>query len=351
MKKRNLSAKKKIHNYLIKKLKNIKIKDFFFKFEKFLKNNYNKKICIAISGGPDSMALAYLSKLYSLKKKKIKFFYYTVDHKLRNESSKEAKQLKSVLKKFDINCKILTWKGKKPSKNIQSIAREKRYQLLFRECKKNNIDSILTAHHQDDLFENFFIRILRGSGLKGLISFSKLITKINKSSNIYILRPLLNFTKKDLLYITKNTFNFSLRDPSNDSEDFLRIKIRKLLILLQKEGLNSRKFRLTLENLNKSNLSIEYYVDQNIKNNSKILINNKSIILNKNFFYQPDEIVFRSFSQLIHKVGNKKNYPRGNKVINLLSNFKSNKNYKKMTLSGCAFEKINNSMVISREIK
>ena len=47
------------------------------------------------------------------------------------------------------------------------------------------------------------------------------------------------------------------------------------------------------------------------------------LFLNKNFFYQPDEIVFRSFSQLIHKVGNKKNYPRGNKVINLLSNFKS----------------------------
>ena len=63
--------------------------------------------------------------------------------------------------------------GKKPTKNIQSIARKKRYELLFSSCKKFKINNILIGHHQDDLFENFFIRILRGSGLKGLVSFDK----------------------------------------------------------------------------------------------------------------------------------------------------------------------------------
>ena len=61
----------------------------------------------------------------------------------------------------------------KPKKNIQSIARDKRYELLINKAKKFKIKNILIGHHLDDLFENFFIRILRGSGLKGLISLGQ----------------------------------------------------------------------------------------------------------------------------------------------------------------------------------
>ena len=62
---------------------------------------------------------------------------------------------------------------KKPKSNIQSLARKKRYQLLFNECKKYKIKTILTAHHQDDLYETFFSRLLRGSGTEGFSSFYK----------------------------------------------------------------------------------------------------------------------------------------------------------------------------------
>ena len=89
------------------------------------------------------------------------------------DSTKEAYITKKLLKKFSISAKILTWKGKKPSKNIQSIARKKRYELIFKNCDRYNIKDILLGHHQDDLFENFFIRMLRGSGLKGLVSLIK----------------------------------------------------------------------------------------------------------------------------------------------------------------------------------
>ena len=63
--------------------------------------------------------------------------------------------------------------GKKPSKNIQATARDKRYSLLVNECKKNNIKHLLLGHHLNDVHENFLIRIVRGSGLNGLVSFSK----------------------------------------------------------------------------------------------------------------------------------------------------------------------------------
>ena len=81
---------------------------------------------------------------------------------------------------------------KKSFSNIQSAARKKRFQLLFSKSDKFNINDILLGHHQDDLIENFFIRISRGSGLKGLISLSKKSKILNK--NIH--RPLLDQKKR-----------------------------------------------------------------------------------------------------------------------------------------------------------
>ena len=97
--------------------------------------------------------------------------------------------------------------GKKPSKNIQSLARKKRYDLLFSKCKKLKISNLIIGHHLDDLFENFFIRMIRGSGLKGLVSLEK---KTNISS-INLIRPLLDFEKKDLEFVSSYVLIFLLK--------------------------------------------------------------------------------------------------------------------------------------------
>ena len=149
------------------------------------------------------MALSFLTKIYAIKKR-LKPRFFIVDHRLRIDSSKEAKFVKKLLKKLSINAEILILKGKKPSKNIQSFARVKRYELLFKKCDEYKIKNIILGHHQDDLFENFFIRLLRGSGLKGLISLDKKI----KIEDKYLFRPLLNQEKKDLIYVSKQVFNF-----------------------------------------------------------------------------------------------------------------------------------------------
>ncbi len=348
MKKRNLSAKKKIHNFFLNKLKNPKIKKIYLEFEKVLDKQNVSKFSIALSGGPDSIALAFFAKCYSIKKKE-KIYYFIVDHKLRIESTKEANLTKKKLKNFQINCKILTWKEKKDFSNIQSKARDKRYELIFNKCIEKKIGIVLTAHHNDDLFENFFIRLLRGSGLNGLSSFNKIKAKIDKTREIHILRPLLNIFKKDLIYISKNTFNFFIEDPSNDNNNFLRIKIRKLIKQLNESGLSFKKLKLTLENLHKSNKAIEYYINENIEKNTKYLGNKKSVIVKENFFDNPEEIVFRSFLILVHKIGNKNKYTRGTKINNLIKYINFSKNFKRRTLSGCIFEKVNKSIIISRE--
>ena len=226
MKKKSLSAKKIIHKSLLDYLKNKKINKIFKSFKNYLDKYNDKKIKIgaAISGGPDSLALAYLTKCYLLINKSEGNFF-VVDHKLRKESTKEANFVKKSLKKFDINCKILTWRGKKPHSNIQGIARNNRYDLLKKACKKDKINCLLIGHHADDLYENFFIRLLRGSGLKGLSSFGEAINE--KQNNILILRPLVEFEKKELVYISKRVFKFFVKDPSNQNINFQRTRIRK----------------------------------------------------------------------------------------------------------------------------
>ena len=174
MKKRNLSAKKKIHNFYLDKLKNPRIKKIYLKFEESLEKYNLSKFSIAVSGGTDSMALTFLAKCHSIKKQ-IDYLYYTVDHKLRNASTNEATQTKQELKKFGIFCEILTWRNDKNFSNLQAKARENRYDLIFQKSLKNRVNLVLTAHQKNDLYENFFIRLSRGSGLKGLSSFGETI--------------------------------------------------------------------------------------------------------------------------------------------------------------------------------
>jgi len=340
---KNLSAQNKTHKEILKHLNTKKISNVFKEFSNSLM--VKEDLAVAVSGGPDSLALAYLAKCYSIKNK-IKVKYFIVDHKLRKESSLEAKTVKSILKKIDINCKILKWNGKKPSKNIQAEARDKRYSLLANECKKSSIKYLLLGHHLNDLFENFFIRLVRGSGLKGLISFSK-NTKY-KDKDLNILRPLLDLEKKDLSNISNKVFNFFVKDPSNINKDYKRTRIRNLLKTLAKEGLDKKKLKLTINNLKDSDKSIKFYVNRNLEKNSVFLKKDNIYILSYSFFDQSHEIIFRSLTMVIQKVG-KNYYPVRGKSINKLVEGIKAKSFSKVTLGGCFIDRANETILISKE--
>jgi len=343
MNQKSLNVKNKTHKKVLSYLNDKKIFRIFKEFENSV--NIKSKLAVAVSGGPDSLALAFLAKCFSLIHK-LDIKYFLVDHKLRKESSLEAKRVKNILKKIGVNCKILTWYGKKPSTNIQSVARHKRYLLLVDECKKNKIKNILLGHHLDDLFENFFIRILRGSGLNGLISLSKNVKY--KDNDTEIIRPLLNIEKKNLIYLSKKIFNFFIEDPSNKKETFKRIRIRNLLNSLGKEGLDKKKFLLTINNLKDSDQSIKFYVDKNIKKNTTFLLKKNTFILNKYFFDQSHEVIFRSLTKIIHIIG-KKHYPVRGKSLSELIKKINHDSFTKATLGDCFIEKINKSILISKE--
>ena len=338
---KNLSAIIKIPKLLKHHLNNKRISKVYKNFENSL--NLDENFLVAVSGGPDSLALAFLAKIYAVKKKLL-LKCFIVDHKLRQESTKEANFTKKILKKISINAEILTWKGKKPSTNIQSISRKKRYELLFKNCEKYKIKNILLGHHQDDLLENFFIRMLRGSGLKGLIS----LDKKNTIGNKHLLRPLLNEKKEDLIFISKTVFNFYIKDPTNNNEKFKRIMIRELIKKLQNSGLDKKKFLKTINNLKFSNKVVEYYVFENLNKNTFFSNKNNRLILNNTFFLQPYEVIFRSLSESIRIIGKKYYLARGKKIDNIIDNLKKSVSYRS-TLGGCIIEKVNETVIISKE--
>tara|TARA_X000000368_G_scaffold393058_1_gene358449 strand:- start:424 stop:1449 length:1026 start_codon:yes stop_codon:yes gene_type:complete len=337
---KNLNAIK-IPKILKDKLFNKKINRISSSFNKDF--NIKDRFIVAVSGGPDSLALAFLTKIYSIKNK-VNCKYFIVDHKLRKESTFEARKVKKILSKFNIKVEILTWYGKKPSKNIQSVARKKRYELLFSKCKKLKINNLIIGHHLDDLFENFFIRMIRGSGLKGLVSLEKkkVLNQIN------IIRPLINFDKKDLEYISNYVFNFFVLDPSNEDTKYTRIRIRNLINEFKIEGFEKDKLFLTLKNLKKSNQAILFYVNENKRLNSFLDKNKRKLVLNNFFFNQPYEIVFRSFSDSISQIGEKYNAVRGKKIDNILDKIGKN-TFKSETLGGCIIKKIQQTVIISKE--
>ena len=341
---KNLSVQNKNYKKILNHLNNKKLFKIFKEFENSLAD-VNENLAVAVSGGPDSLALAFLAKCYSLKNQ-VKVKYFIVDHKLRQESSLEAKIVKSRLKKVNIDCKILSWNGKKPLKKVQAIARDKRYSLLVAECKKNNINYLLLGHHMNDLLENFMIRLVRGSGLNGLISFNKK-TKY-KDQKLDIVRPLLDIEKEDLIYISKKVFNFFIKDPSNINQEFKRTRIRNLLRSLEEEGLDKKKLILTINNLKDSDRSIKFYLDRNLNENAVFLKKKNTYILSQNFFDQSHEIIFRSLTKIIQTLG-RKYYPVRGKSLNELIKGIFTKSFSKVNLGGCFIERVNETILISKE--
>lgn len=315
-------------------------KKIYTNFKNFLdKNLIEKHFAVGVSGGPDSLALVYFSKIYSLEKK-FCFRGIIIDHGIRADSDLEAKKVKKILLKHDIKTTILKIKISN-SKNLHLEARKKRYDEIINFCYKKKIKNILLGHHLDDQIENFYIRLSRGSGLAGLSPIKKNL----KMKKINFLRPLLDINKNQLVKIAKKYFNFYVNDPSNHDDKYLRSRLRKLRISLKNEGFDDKKFAKTLDNLNKANVALQFYSDLAIKR--FFVINNNHTVISKKLFLEPYEIIFRSISIFLTK---DKDYPPRSKGIDYLIDELSHENKKKVTLGGYIFKNGLKSVIVNKEV-
>ena len=211
---------------------------------------------IAVSGGPDSLALLLLAASV----RPGEFEAATVDHGLRPESAAEAEMVADLCEEMDVPHAILAieW-DLPPASAIQEQARAVRYGALAAWMHDRDIDALLTAHHLDDQAETLVMRLNRGAGVRGLAGMRRK-SKVPGYPDLALLRPLLSWRRAELERVCSETGVEPVSDPSNLDERFERVRIRQALAAA--DWLDSEALARSAENLGWSDEALDWATGQ-----------------------------------------------------------------------------------------
>ena len=293
-------------------------------------------VAAAVSGGPDSLALAaLLQEAAQVNAGRPELHVITIDHGLRDESADEARKVKRLVNSWPSTRHVtLTWTGDKPDTGLQEAARRARYQLMGDYCRQQAITHVFTAHHADDQAETVLFRLARGSGLDGLagMPYRQVI-----SDDINLFRPLLDIEKRHLI-ATCNVRGLAYRhDPTNMDTRFTRPRLRQAYDVLAGEGLTGRRLQRTAHRLGRARNALEHYTQTAI-DSCVDKHDNSWTIRRRDFCALPEEIALRLLQAAFEHLGNGGDYPpRMQKQEALLGRLREEENFKGATLGGCYF--------------
>ncbi|MGF1628511.1 MAG: tRNA lysidine(34) synthetase TilS [Kiloniellaceae bacterium] len=210
------------------------------------------QVAAAVSGGPDSLALAFLLRDW-VAARGGRLTALTVDHGLRSDSATEAAWVGGLMQAHGIAHEILTWQGRKPAASRQAAARRARYELLLAACEVRGIFHLALAHHLEDQAETFLLRLGRGSGLDGLAAMAP----VSETSGLRLLRPLLTLPKARLLATLEARGLDWVEDPSNEDSAYARVRLRRLLPELAGEGMTPARLGSASRHLGRARAALE----------------------------------------------------------------------------------------------
>ena len=321
------------------KLSNLDFESLFFKElnKRFIHEN-NPVIAVAVSGGPDSIALIFLLKKWIAKKRGV-LTALIINHRIRKDSFQESRKVKKYLEKNNINTSILDVDKKKVGQGKMYQARENRFSKIVNFCISNKIFYIFLGHHFEDNLETFILRKAAGSNIEGLNAMQyKSVYK-----NIQFIRPLINFSKKNILkYISYKNLEF-INDPSNKDEKYSRIIIRNFL--KQNDNLQSyikKDFKFIRNNYSRyMNMVYRMFILSNYK------IQKNSLIFFNEVFTNLDEELQIKIIQIGYKyINSKKPFLRYKKITPVIERI--NKIEKiSMNLGGITIKKNNKFIYFS----
>src|SRR5256884_5433390 len=215
-------------------------------------------LVLAVSGGPDSLALMWLAARWRRALSRgPRLIAVTVDHGLRREAAREARDVKRLARTLDLPHRTLRWTGAKPKTGLPAAARAARYRLLAKAAQASGATHILTAHTRDDQAETLLMRMLRGSGIAGLGAMAR----ETEREGVWLARPLLGAPKSRLVATLGRAKIAFADDPTNRDMSFTRPRLRALMPVLAEEGGDSRSLARFASRLAPANAAIEVLAD------------------------------------------------------------------------------------------
>jgi tRNA(Ile)-lysidine synthase len=207
------------------------------------------------------MALLHLVARWSTRhpKKGRTLIVATVDHGLRPESQGEAEWVGEQARALGLAHEVLTWEGAKPATGVQDAARDARYRLLSELAQRHRAAgavAVATAHTEDDQAETLLMRLARGSGLDGLAGMSA-SRALDRDADCRLVRPLLGVPGARLEAMLRAAGLSWLEDPSNDSDRFERVRVRKAAAALAGLGLSQEKIALSARRLERARAALD----------------------------------------------------------------------------------------------
>jgi tRNA(Ile)-lysidine synthase len=181
----------------------------------------------------------------------------TVDHGLRKDAAREARDVKHLARTLGIEHRTLRWTGTKPKTGIPAAAREARYRLLAKAARASGATHVATAHTSDDQAETLLMRLLRGSGVAGLSAMAA----ESEREGVRLARPLLEISKAELIATLEAAGIAFADDPTNRDMTFTRPRLRALMPVLAEEGADARTLARLASRLARANAAVEVLAD------------------------------------------------------------------------------------------
>jgi len=215
-------------------------------------------IVLAVSGGPDSIALMWLAARWRRTLARgPRLIAVTVDHGLRVQAAREARDVKHLARTLDLPHRTMRWTGAKPRTGLPAAARAARYRLLAQAARASGATHILTAHTRDDQAETLLMRLVRGSGMAGLAAMARQ----SERDGVLLARPFLQVSKSQLIATLKKAKIGFADDPTNRDTGFTRPRLRAIMPALAAEGGDTRNLARLASRLARANAAVEVLAD------------------------------------------------------------------------------------------
>lgn len=299
-------------------------------------------LAVAVSGGPDSLALVLLAQQWTAKRGG-RLLAFTVDHGLRPEAAREAAQVKRWLTARGIAHRTLRWR-EKPNGNVPAAAREARYFLLTKACRRAGFRSLAIAHHQEDQAETFLLRLGRGSGVDGLAAMAPR----SERDGIALLRPLLGVSRLRLMALLEAEGQPWIEDPSNADPARARTRVRALLPALAEAGVPTERIAATAARMQRVRTALEHATAELLAQAFAFGPGGDCWIDRGCLAAAPQEIALRALDRALRQVGGRALPPRLDRLERALEAVLA-PDFRPRTYSGCRFTEKAGNIRIERE--